>query len=291
MDRPASTVNPRAPLDGVNVPAVPVPRNPIERRTFFGVLAVGLASVVAGCSSGDQAQGHAVPVPGGAALARPPDRPSAPSQQPPSAGGRRVLTQAPTATNRIALTVDDGYRDEVVAGYVDFALRTGIHLTFSPNGLYAHAWAPHATQLKPLIERGQVQMMNHTFNHPDLRKLTDPQIRAELERNDEWVQAVFGVSTKPYYRPPYGLHNEHIDGIAADLGYPNTVLWSGSFGDWKQVTPEFLLAQARQCLQPGVILLGHANHPTVLGLFDQITDLIKQRNLDPATLNEMFAGN
>jgi peptidoglycan/xylan/chitin deacetylase (PgdA/CDA1 family) len=258
------------------------------------MLAIGLACVLAGRSLGGAAHGHAQPAAsGGAGTPAPPAPPGPavpPSQPLPAAGGgRQVLTQAPAATNQIALTVDDGYRDGVVAGYVDFAIRTGIHLTFCPNGLYAHAWAPHADQLKPLIERGQVQIVNHTFNHPDLRTLTDPQIRVELERNDEWVQKVFGISTKPYYRPPYGLHNEHVDGVADDLGYRNTVLWSGTLGDWKQITPESLLAHARQDLRPGVIMLGHANHPTVLGLFDQITDLIRQRDLNPVTLHEMFA--
>jgi hypothetical protein len=37
-----------------------------------------------------------------------------------------------------------------------------------------------------------------------------------------------------------------------------------------------------------VIDLGYANHPTILGLFDQIAELIKDRTLAPVTLDEMF---
>ena len=256
------------------------PNDPRDRRTFFSLLAIGLASIVAGCTqpSGEQKPSQ----PGGA----PPnwDVPTPPV----GAGPNRVLTRAPAPTRQIALTVDDGYSNEVVAGYLDFAVRTAIHLTFSPNGLYAHAWEPHATQIRTLAERGQVQLINHTFTHSDLRKLGDAQIRGELERNDEWINRAFGTGSRPYYRPPFGFHNEHIDGIARDLGYRNTVMWSGSFGDSKLVTPEYLLDQARRYLQPGVIMLGHANHPTVLGLFQDITDLIRQRRMTPVTLNEMF---
>ena len=211
--------------------------------------------------------------------AEPTESPSGPSQ---------VLSKGPTTSNRIAITIDDGYDDEVVAGYVDFVVRTGIHLTFSPNGLYNHAWAPHGDQLKPLLERGQIQLINHTFSHRDLRGLTDAQIREELERNEQWVSETFGIGTRPYYRPPFGFHNEHVDGVAAELGYRNTVMWSGSYGDSTVLTPDYLMSQARKYLEPGVILLGHANHPTVLGLLDQIMDLIRQRDLDPVTLNEMF---
>jgi hypothetical protein len=66
------------------------------------------------------------------------------------------------------------------------------------------------------------------------------------------------------------------------------MLWNGSYSDSEVITPEFLMSMAQKYLQPGVIMLGHANHPTVLGLFDQITNLIKQRNLTPVTLDEMF---
>jgi len=38
----------------------------------------------------------------------------------------------------------------------------------------------------------------------------------------------------------------------------------------------------------GVINLGHANHPAVLSCFDQLLELIRNRNLTPVTLDEMF---
>jgi peptidoglycan/xylan/chitin deacetylase (PgdA/CDA1 family) len=200
-----------------------------------------------------------------------------------------VLFHGPATDRRIALTVDDGTSADVVAGYVAFAHRAGIHLTFSPNGVYNREWAPHAAVLRPLIAAGQVQIINHTFTHRDLRTLSPTRIRDELDRNDDWVARTFGITTRPYYRPPFGRHTPAIDATAADLGYTRTVMWNGSFSDSEVVTPQFLLAQARQYLQPGVINLGHANHPAVLGLFDQLLDLIRSRDLNPVTLDEMFA--
>ena len=54
------------------------------------------------------------------------------------------------------------------------------------------------------------------------------------------------------------------------------------------LTPQVLMAQARRYLQPGAIMLGHANHPTVTELFGQIEARLRQRNLTPVTLDEMF---
>jgi peptidoglycan/xylan/chitin deacetylase (PgdA/CDA1 family) len=203
-------------------------------------------------------------------------------------GPSKLISHAPTTGRRIVLTVDDGTSAEVVAGYVDFARRTGTHVTFSPNAVNDHQWAPHADVLRPLIAAGQVQIINHTYSHRDLRRLTDHQIRDELERNDDWVIRTFGTTTRPYYRPPFGFHNPAVDGVAAGLGYTRTVMWNGSYSDSKTITPQFLLAQAQKYLTPGVIMLGHANHPTVLGLFDQLLDIIRDRQLQPVTLDEMF---
>jgi Polysaccharide deacetylase len=163
-----------------------------------------------------------------------------------------------------------------------------VHLTFSPNGIYAPAWAPHAPVLAPLIDAGQVQIMNHTFTHANLTRLPVARIREELERNETWIGRTFATTARPYYRPPFGYHNLRVDAVAAEVGFNRVVLWDGTYSDSQPVTPQFLMDQARTYLHPGVILLGHANHPTVLGLFDQITQLIRDRALSPVTLDEMF---
>ncbi len=235
-----------------------------DRRAFLGLLGVGLAAVT-GCAPLSQTS--------------PVDGPRLPPTE---------LRRGPAGTRRIALTVDDGLCHRCVTGYVAFAQRTGIHLTFSPNGCYDHAWAPHADVLRPLIEAGQVQIMNHTFNHPDLTHLPAAQVQQELDHNEQWITETFATTARPYFRPPFGAHNSRVDNLAADLGFHRVVMWNGSFSDSTLVTPQFLMDTARRYLNPGVIMLGHANHPTVLGLFDQIIQLIHDRQLQPVTLDEMF---
>lgn len=203
-------------------------------------------------------------------------------------GRAKVYSHAPQQTQQIALTVDDGFCQPCAELYVQFASRSGIHITFSPNGVYRDIWVPLATTLWPLIEAGQVQIGNHTYNHSDLLRLSDQEIRKQIEKNDAWIETAFGCTARPWFRPPYGFHDERTDSLAASLGYPNILMWSGSFGDSALLTPAQLMAQARRWLQPGTIMLGHANHMTVTELFGQIEDLIAERNLEPVTLNEMF---
>lgn len=250
-----------------------------SRRRVVEMLGIGLVAWLGSAASG--ATRRAEP-----AAAAPP--PQAPPTPPPAA--RPAPPDTPGLDDRapIVLTVDDGYDPEVVAGYVEFADRTGIHLTFSPNGIYAPSWEPTAPVLRPLVEAGRVQLMNHTYSHPDLTDLSAPRVREELERNEEWVTRAFGTTTRPYYRPPFGFHSERVDDVARDLGWGSRVLWTGSYGDSTLVTPEYLYEQARRYYTPGTIVLGHANHPTILQLFDRIAALLEQRRLRPLTLDEYY---
>ncbi len=250
----------------------------LSRRSVVTMLGVGLAAWLSGWAAGAVS---AAPARGGPPIAAPP----APAVGAPAASARSV---PPRPGKPIALTVDDGYAPQVVAGYVEFARRTGIHLTFSPNGTYASAWGPQAAVLRPLIDAGQVQIMNHTFSHRWLTRIPAGQVREELERNEQWIAATFATTSRPYWRPPFGAHNAAVDVIADGVGFPKPVMWTGSYGDSTAVTPQFLLDQARRYLTAGRIVLGHANHPTVLGLFDQISSILRDRGLQPVTLDEFF---
>src|SRR6476646_7386512 len=98
-----------------------------RRRTLLGVLALGVASVLAGCSSQPPSSTGAQGGPSGRALP-PGPAPSLPPIPQARPGAGEVVFHGPLTHRRIALTVDDGTAADVVAGYVEFAQRAGIHL-------------------------------------------------------------------------------------------------------------------------------------------------------------------
>lgn len=207
-------------------------------------------------------------------------------------GPALVVSQLPEPArlaDYVALTIDDGFSSETVSAYVEFAQSTGTHLTFNPNGVYAPIWSKHADTLRPLVEAGQVQIGNHTFSHKDVKKLSRRGIEEELQRNEDWVAETFGTSTRPWFRPPFGFHDERTDEVAADNGWTHVLLWNGSFGDAAVLTQQVLMEQARTWLRAGTVMLGHANHPTVTHLYPQLLALLTERGLTPVTLNEAFS--
>jgi peptidoglycan/xylan/chitin deacetylase (PgdA/CDA1 family) len=200
---------------------------------------------------------------------------------------RGVVSGLPGEGSSLALTIDDGTNSAVVAAFVALAARTGIRLTFFPNGRY-RSWQDNAPALRPLVDSGQVTLGNHTWSHPDVTTLDDRALTEEIRRNKQFLWSTYGVQT-PFFRPPYGAHNAHSDAVAADLGHPTIALWNGTLGDFTVISPAQLVAGARQWFTAQRIVIGHANHQPVTTVFGELLDLIAERNLHTVTLADVWA--
>lgn len=198
-----------------------------------------------------------------------------------------VITKLPGQRPLLAWTVDDGIDADVVGKYIKFAAATGTRLTFFINGANP-GWTEHAALLRPLVASGQVQLGNHTWDHPNLTKLSDSRVVAELQRNHDFIRSTYDVDARPYFRPPYGFRNARVDRLAASIGYTSPVLWYGSLSDSVPITPEQLVAFATQWFLAGHIVIGHANFPAVTNVFSQLSALIHDRGLQTVTLNDVF---
>ena len=187
----------------------------VTRRQFvIGLFAsaglVGASSAIAMSQTNPPLAAKAPPPPIGAAPLLPP--PPTTARIPLPGGGE--LTRIPGQGDLLALTVDDGVDSEVVRLYTQLAKDTGIRLTFFVNGVY-DSWRDNAALLRPLVDSGQIQLGNHTWSHPDLTTLSKDQVADQLQRNDRFLRSTFGADATPYFRPPYGNHNDAVDAVAA----------------------------------------------------------------------------
>ncbi|HEY5148839.1 MAG TPA: polysaccharide deacetylase family protein [Mycobacterium sp.] len=261
----------------------------MTRRQFVvGLLAsaglVGASRAIGMSGAGTQVASAASPPPpiGPGRLLPPP----APASRIPLPGGGE-LTKLPGDGDLLALTLDDGVNSEVVRLYTQLAKDTGIRLTFFVNGVY-DSWRDNAALLRPLVDSGQIQLGNHTWSHPDLTTLTKERIAYELQRNDKFLRDNYGADATPYFRPPYGAHNDLVDGVAADLGYRIPTLWSGSLADSTPVAEDDIVKMADQFFIQQNIVIGHLNHLPVTHVYPALVDIIRSRNLRTVTLNDVF---
>jgi peptidoglycan-N-acetylglucosamine deacetylase len=241
----------------------------IDRRTVLCTIAAGVLATVT-----------RLPAAGAS-----PIRWTIPLDRAPAPGG--VVTRLPGGGNQLALTVDDGVSVPVVAAFAQFCRDTGTRLTFFVNGANP-SWSANAPALRPMVDSGQVQMANHTWSHPYLNRIGADAVADEIRRNADFLTNTYGADGKPFFRPPYGVHNADIDRIAGDQGYTAITMWSGTVGDSAPESEAALVANATQSFQAQQIVITHANLPTITHCYTQLLDLIQTRNLQTVTLNDVF---
>jgi peptidoglycan/xylan/chitin deacetylase (PgdA/CDA1 family) len=265
----------------------------LDRRRFLVAVAAtvavtGISFSPAGGPNETVARGD---VPGSAP--RPVARVLPPLLPPPSPGSRvmlpggAVLNKLPGDGDLLAWTVDDGVDTDVVRLYTQFAKDTGVRLTYFVTGVF-RSWTENAELLRPLVESGQIQLANHTWTHPDLTKLSPSQVADQLSQTDAFIRDTYGVDAAPYFRPPYGQHNDVVDGVAADLGYHVPTLWCGDLRDSAVLSEDQIVKNADQYFAPQNIVIGHLNHAPITHVYGQLVDIIRSQRLRTVTLNDVF---
>ena len=262
----------------------------------FGVLGLGMtgctpsaAEGTHGASAGGSASGSASATASASSAATPSASATATSSNPVPAARTWTGPQTglPGEGKYIAWTVDDGADPEVVRAYAEFARRTGTRLTFFINGQYP-AFKQHRDLLLPLVKSGQLQIANHTYSHAALTSLTDEQIVHELTRNDEEIMRLFGVSSKPYFRPPYGYYDARVLAAAASCGFTRPVLWYGSLADSSNISSAEVYAYAEKYALAQHIVIGHLNYRGVVSELDRIRALLDRRGLTTVTIRDYY---
>ncbi len=159
----------------------------------------------------------------------------------------------------VAMTFDDGPHPSNTPRLLDMLKQRNIKATFFVVGTNAKA---HPSILKRMVAEGH-EVANHTWNHPDLTKLSQAGVRAEMDKSKTAIVSATGVQPR-CYRPPYGAINSSIKSlIKSEYGYP-TIMWSVDPLDWKRPGSSVVADRLVSGARAGGILLAHDIHkPTI----------------------------
>ena len=173
----------------------------------------------------------------------------------------------------VAFTLDGGAIAAYTPEILEVLREHGVRITIFITGQFAER---HPELVLEMIADGH-EIGNHSYAHPDFTELNDDVIRAELTRTEEIIKDVAGVSTKPWFRFPYGARNHHVRRVVAREGY-QSIYWTIDTIDWRDdATPALVKQRIRDRLQNGVIILAHlGSKHTLEALPDILTELKEQ---------------
>jgi len=191
------------------------------------------------------------------------------------------------SASMIALTFDAGASSKPTPDLLDTLKSAGLHVTFFLTG----KWCEQNEALVKRIHNEGHEIANHTYSHPDLRKLGDDEIREQLAKVDEIVVGLTGEHCAPYLRPPYGGRDKTVLRIASEEGY-TSIYWSlDSWDSFKKgITSDEIKERVLGRVQGGDIVLLHCgSRATADALPDLIRDL-RSRGLRVVTVTEFIRG-
>lgn len=143
-------------------------------------------------------------------------------------------------------TFDDGPSPTWTPRILDLLGSYGAGATFFQVG---EAAAKHPTLVDLVRDRGH-GVGNHTWNHPDLTRLSSEDVRDQLTRTTD----VIGLTS--CVRPPMGATNTSVQQVFTDLGLTEQ-LWDIDTRDWESRDAagivDAVLTQARN----GAVILLH----------------------------------
>ncbi|MDM8216100.1 polysaccharide deacetylase family protein [Desulfovibrio piger] len=185
--------------------------------------------------------------------------------------GNAIMRQ-PMRENLCALTFDDG-PSRYTPHILDVLRENGIPATFFMLGKNVKLYPQHVQRI---VAEGH-EVGNHSFSHPNLRRISRDRKQEEIEITDKLLR---DLGANPIYmRPPYGSYDKDVVDIAGRLGV-TVVLWSVDSQDWKRRPANYahIINAVGRVFPPGEmrgILLFHDPLKTTAGDLPKIISDLK----------------
>lgn len=208
-----------------------------------------------------------------------------------------VQTPEPTPEQNkkaVALTFDDGPKSieedkgiKGTNGLLDTLKEYGAHATFFVQGYRCEI---NKEILKREIAEGH-EIGNHSWNHPQLSKLSIEDVNKQLDRTANLVKKLTDGYEIKLVRPPYGAVSQ---AMRKHLKQP-MIIWSVDTLDWKDIdkytqeekTQQILKAVKKE-VTDGAIILMHDIHETSCEAAKTVIPWLIDHGYDILTVSELM---
>ena len=157
---------------------------------------------------------------------------------------------------KVAFVFEDGPLPQSTALLLDALKNLGMKATFAVTGENVES---NPGLARRIVAEGH-ELANHTYSHPDLKRLNPQDLVREIQAADEAIVRVTGVKPR-FFRAPNGeLREEELRDAVQKAGYEvlDSTLDSG---DWRNPPPAKLMRGILAGVVPDSVVLAHESFP------------------------------
>ncbi|MEI8327563.1 MAG: polysaccharide deacetylase family protein [Candidatus Taylorbacteria bacterium] len=201
------------------------------------------------------------------------------------------ISRGDTTKQQVIFTFDAG--SGIQSGQKILSVLAEHHVkgTFFMTGRFVEAYPDF---VREVVSAGH-EIFNHSYNHPYLTSIASVDVVNELNEMDVALAKITrgmasapSVSTRPYFRAPYGDRNERVLKAAYRDGY-ESVYWTTDAYDWKgpeKVTDAEVTDRIISNIMPGSIYLMHVGNDITGRILDDVFTTIEGKGYKIVSLTE-----
>lgn len=187
-----------------------------------------------------------------------------------------------TDKKRVAISFDAAWGADKTSEIMTICEQYGVKATFFLVGFWVEDYPEVA---KTISERG-FEIGLHSSTHPDMCNLSASQMKLELTKNQDIIQAVCDVEAT-LFRPPYGSYNNTLIDVCDGLDI-TAVQWSVDSLDWKGLTAGEIAGRVCKQSQPGSIVLFHNNSDNIIAGLKLVLEYYINNNFEVVPVGELI---
>lgn len=196
--------------------------------------------------------------------------------------GAQPIYRGNPAKPMVSLMINVAWGNEYIRPMLDILDAEKVKVTFFLDGSWLSKNKELATEM---LKRGH-EVENHAYSHPDMSKLSRARAAAEIGKTQKLLKDSLGV-TNTWFAPPSGDFNQQTVEIAASLGL-KTVLWTLDTVDWRNPSPDSVIAKITSRAEPGTLVLMHPTASSSQALRGMIRG-IRAKGLQLGTVSQTLS--
>ncbi len=186
------------------------------------------------------------------------------------------------AKRMVALTFDATYGDNQTPRLLEILRNNGIRATFFLSGI----WPVNFPDLARSIAAEGHEIGNHSYTHPHMPQLSQPEIRNQIIRAEAVIRSITGRDTY-LFRPPFGEYDQAMLNVLAQLGYV-TIMWTVDSLDWQNPGVDAIVNRVVNNVQTGAIILMHQAAVQTPQALPRIISRLRQLGYSFGTVTEVL---
>ena len=183
---------------------------------------------------------------------------------------------------KIAITFDCAWGTEHTDAILKALEAENVRATF----FMVQFWTEKYPEYVKKIDAAGHEIGTHSATHSQMSKLSESEIRKELQTSSQAIESVTGKKVE-LFRAPFGDYDDLLVETAQSMGL-YSIQWDVDSLDWKNLTASEITLRIAGKVQPGSIILCHNNGLHTAEALPIVLDTLRARGYEFVPVGELI---